>query len=359
MLSKCVATPGMDLPLTKIDLEKFQDMLVNFGGLTKSTTNGRTSYSYKNQYSRAGFETSHGVGNRPMVPLSPLRLDEILQSDLWNDFIFRDTEIHWQASLLEPVGGMDNFVRAFARQPLTRQTGSLGSLVRFGAKVLAIGVADDRITTSYDDNGSRRLLTTDYCICTIPIPVFRELKTNMEDSYMAAARKLPIEASGKVGWQAERFWETRDQIYGGISWTTDTIRQVWYPSSGFLSPKGTITGAYMYGKIAEDFNERPVAERLRVAREQGERLHEGYSKYVEKGIAIGWDKMEHFRFAWADETNPAFGENADILATPQSGFHMAGDQVTFWSGWQEGAIISAWEAVKSIDRMTNPEANRG
>jgi monoamine oxidase len=25
----------------------------------------------------------------------------------------------------------------------------------------------------------------------------------------------------------------------------------------------------------------------------------------------------------------------------------------FWSGWQEGAIISAWEAVKSIDRQNN------
>ena len=359
MLSKCVATPGMDLPLTKTDLEKFQDLLVNFGGLTKSTKNGSTSYSYKNQYSRAGFEKSHGVGNRPMVPLSPLRLDEILQSNLWNDYIFRDAEIHWQASLLEPVGGMDNFVKAFARQSLTRQTGVIEGLVRFGSRVTAIAVGDDQVRVIYQDSGVTRFLVADYCISTIPMPVFRNLKTNLEDSYMEAARNLPIEASGKVGWQAERFWETRDQVYGGISWTTDTIRQVWYPSSGFLSPKGTITGAYMYGKSAEEFNARPVEERLHIAREQGERLHEGYSKFVEHGIAIGWDKMEHFGFAWADETQPEFGENAEVLAAPQGRFHMAGDQVTFWSGWQEGAIISAWEAMKSIDRQVNPTANRG
>ena len=128
---------------------------------------------------------------------------------------------------------------------------------------------------------------------------------------MNAARNLPVEASGKVGWQAERFWETRDQIYGGISWTTDTIRQVWYPSSGFLSRKGMLTGAYMYGKIAEAFNARPVEERLHIAREQGERLHEGFGKFVEHGIAIGWDRMEHFGFAWSDETDPAFGDNAE------------------------------------------------
>ena len=31
------------------------------------------SYSYKNQSGRAGFERSHGVGNKPLVPLNPSR----------------------------------------------------------------------------------------------------------------------------------------------------------------------------------------------------------------------------------------------------------------------------------------------
>ena len=306
LLAKCVSTNGIDLPLTKTDIEKFQDLLMNFGGLTKTNTGGTAAYSYKNASGRGGFERSHGVGNRPLVPLNPVALDEILQSQLWNDFIFRDSEIMWQASLMEPVGGMDNFVKGFARQSLTRQTGNIGGLVRFAARVTAIEVGNDKVTVAYEDAGTPRALEADYCISTIPMPVFKNLKTNLPAAYMNAARKLPIEAAGKVGWQAERFWETRDQVYGGISWTTDTIRQVWYPSSGFLSPKGTITGAYMYGKIAEGFNARPIEERLHIAREQGERLHEGFSKFVERGIAIGWDKMEHFGFAWSDETDPAF-----------------------------------------------------
>ena len=359
LLSKCVSTNGIDLPLSKTDIEKFQDLLMYFGGLTKSVQSGTTSYSYKNQTGRAGFERSHGVGNKPLVPLNPLALDEILRSDLWNDFIFRDSEIMWQASLMEPVGGMDNFVKAFAAQSLTRQTGVIGGLVRFGCRVTGIAVGDDKVQVIFQDSGVTRLLAADYCISTIPMPVFKNIKTNLGADYMNAARNLPIEASGKVGWQAERFWETRDQIYGGISWTTDTIRQMWYPSSGFLSRKGTITGAYMYGKVAEEFNARPVEERLHIAREQGEQLHEGFGQFVEHGIAIGWDRMEHFGFAWADETQPEFGANAEILAKPDGRFHQAGDQITFWSGWQEGAIISAWEAVKSIDRLTNPTANRG
>jgi monoamine oxidase len=253
---------------------------------------------------------------------------------------------------------MDHFYKAFARQPLARQSGSIEGLVRFGAKVTAIEIGGDKVTIAYEDGGSARVLSTDFCVCTIPVPIFRTLRTNLPASFMDAARKLPTQAAGKVGWQAERFWETKDNIYGGISWTTDVITQIWYPSSGYLSPKGVITGAYMYGPPADDFNARPLAERLRIAREQGERLHPGFSKYVEQGIGIGWNNMEFARFAWANEGDPAFGENAEILSKPRGRFQIAGDQVTFWSGWQEGALISAWEAVKAIDRQVNPTANR-
>jgi monoamine oxidase len=115
----------------------------------------------------------------------------------------------------------------------------------------------------------------------------------------------------------------------------------------------------MYGASADAFNARPLAERLRIATEQGERLHPDYAKYVEHGIAIGWNNMEFARFGWADESDPTFGANAQVLMQPQGRFHMAGDQITYWSGWQEGALLSAWDAVKWIDRQTNPTANRG
>jgi monoamine oxidase len=30
---------------------------------------------------------------------------------------------------------------------------------------------------------------------------------------------------------------------------------------------------------------------------------------------------------------------------------MAGDQLTYWSGWQEGAVLSSLAAVKAISEM--------
>ena len=355
LLDKCVAKPDLELPVQGADLEKLHDMLVTFGDLTKIEQPGKApTWSYQNQSGRAGYETPPGLAREPGRPLSPLALDEILRSNVWNDWIFRDAEYYWQTSLMEPVGGMYNFFKGFLRQPLARGSGSLKGLIRYGAKVNAIDVGGDKVTIGYDDGGSARSLTADYCISTIPMPIFKTLRTNLSSAFLKAAEDLPVQAAGKVGFQAERFWETRDQIFGGISWTTDVIAQIWYPSHHYLSRTGTLTGAYMYGAKADVFNALPVAERLRQAKEQGEKLHRDYGKLVKHGIAIGWNNMEFERFGWADEGDPAFGPNAQILAAPQGRLHLAGDQVTYWSGWQEGAILSAHEAVRWIDRQTRP-----
>jgi len=351
LLDKCSNKGALDDAVTGTDLQSLKLMLQRFGDLSPDRT-------YRNKSGRAGYEIEPGLANEPGKPLSPLALDEILRSNLWNDYIFRDANYSWQTSLLEPVGGMDNFVKGFARQPLTRQAGTIEGLIRYGAKVVAIEVAADNVSIVFEDRGAERVLAADYCVSTIPMPIFKNLRTNLPSQYMSAARALPIEAAGKVGWQADRFWETRDQIYGGISWTTDVITQIWYPSSGYLSRKGVLTGAYMYGAAAEEFNAKPVAARLEIARQQGEKLHNDYSKLVEHGIAIGWNNMEFEGFGWADESSGGFEAPAKVLMEPLGRFHMAGDQITYWSGWQEGALLSALAAVKSIDRQTHPAATR-
>jgi monoamine oxidase len=356
LLDKCTRRGDLDLPVSGTDLEKLQEMLVQFGDLTKVETPGKApSWSYQNQSGRAGFERPAGVAT-PIKPIGPMKLEEILRSRLWDDWIMRDADIYWQTSLLEPVGGMDNFFKGFLRQPLTRQLGSIEGLIRYGAKVTAIENGADKVTIAYDDNGSARALVADACICTIPLPVFARLKTNLPPAFMAAAANAVTKAAGKVGWQAERFWERDANIYGGISWTTDTIDQIWYPSSGYLSAKGMLTGGYMRGKQAIEFNAKPVAERLALARAQGEKLHPGYAKYVERGVAIGWENMEFQRCGWIDEEDPTFGAISAVLAQPQGRFHMAGDQITFLSGWQEGALVAAHHAVTAIDRQVRPGA---
>ncbi len=326
-------------------------MLVQFGDLTKVETPDKApTWSYQNQSGRAGFERPAGVAT-PIKPIGPMKLEEILRSNVWDDWILRDADVYWQTSLMEPVGGMDNIVKGFLRQPLARRPGTIEGLIRYSAKVDTIDIGSDKVTITFDDGGSPRMLAADYCVSTIPLPVFAKLNTNLPAPYVAAAANAVTKPAGKVGWQAERFWETEANIFGGISWTTDTIDQIWYPSSGFLSAKGTLTGAYMRGQQAVEFNAKTIDERLRIAREQGERLHPGYSRYVERGLAIGWDNMEFQRCGWIDEEHETFGDISKALAEPQGRFLMAGDQITFLSGWQEGAVVAAQYAATAIDRQ--------
>jgi len=360
LLDKCIAKGAIDLPVTGTDLEKLRDMLAGFGDLTRGGAAGARTYSYRNQSGRAGFDPPPGTAAERGKPLTPLALEEILRSEAWDDWLMRDADYFWQTSLLEPAGGMDNFVRGFARQPLTRRTGTVGGLVRFGAAAQGVEVRGDRVVVSVAEAGGRRALSADYCVSTVPMPIFRHFKTNLPPAFMAAAAALPTYAAGKVGWQAPRFWEANDNIYGGISWTSDTIDQVWYPSDGYLSAKGVLTGAYMRGARAERFNALAVDERLRIAREEGEKLHPGhFARSVEHGLAIGWNSMEFARMAWADETDPGFEAPAKVLSQPQGRLVLAGDQITFLSGWQEGALLSAQAAVAAIDRHGQAGAGRG
>ena len=240
-----------------------------FGDLTRIEQDGVVSYRYGNARGRAGYDVLPGLADQPGRPLGPLALDELLRSQASN-YVFRDSEFFWQASMLEPVGGMDHFFKGFLRQR-ARRGGTIAKLIRYGAKATAIETADDGVAIAYEQGGRTRRLRADFAISSIPMPIFKTLKTNLPVAFMDAAARLPTIVAGKVGWQAERFWETQDQIYGGISWTTDDITQIWYPSDGFLSPKGVLTGAYYYGDAPSDSTRTrlPSACRWRRSRASG------------------------------------------------------------------------------------------
>ena len=162
---------------------------------------------------------------------------------------------------------MDQIVEGFRRQALARRPGTIDGLVQYGARVSELAVMGGAAQIAYEDASGARRLSADFCVSTIPMPVLSTLKSDLPPAYLKAAAALKFMPACKVGWQAKRrFWETDDQIYGGISWTTDRIDQIWYPSDGFLGAKGTLTGAYNRGPRAIEFGNLPLDERLRVAR---------------------------------------------------------------------------------------------
>jgi len=350
MLDRCMKMSSTDRD------PRLTAMLAEFGGLSKPA-NPDDPWPYTNASGRAGYVTPPGVLVPPPQPLDPIPLQDMLKSEVWKESVFRETRYYWQSSLMQPVGGMDMFWKGFLRQKLAHQPGrTVANLIRYNAPAWQIQLGADKVTVWVGAPGTNARFTADFCISTIPMPVFAKLRTNLDDTVMKAAASIKATPSGKVGWQAERFWEAPGtDIFGGISWVDGLADQVWYPSDGFLSHLGVLTGAYMSGKKAEAFNAKPIDERMRLSRAAIDGLQPGSGAKLKHGVAIAWEKMEHIQMGFLDEDDEDFKRLATILAAPQGGrLFQAGDQLTWLSGWQEGAILTAKQAVGDIVRRTGP-----
>src|SRR5438067_8021304 len=152
--------------------------------------------------------------------------------------------------MFQPVGGMDMIARAFARE--------VGHLIRFNAKVTAIQRDGSRVTAMFEETnrpGRTETALADWCICTIPLTVLKQIPIDAGAPLRAAIGAVPYATNVKVGMQfRRRFWEEDEDIYGGITFTDLPIRQIAYPSSGFqTSGKGVMLGAYAGGAYGTEF----------------------------------------------------------------------------------------------------------
>ena len=281
-------------------------------------------------------------------PETKLNLKELLSSEFWRYRFYQSYEYEWQPTLFQPVGGMDKIVDGFVDK--------VGSLIQYNTKVLDIETRDNGVTVVVEYKGKQSSINADYCISNIPLPLLKGIHNNFAEDFDAAVRRCKYEATCKLGWQAnERFWESNKwQIYGGISYTSDPITQMWYPSYDYFTKNGTLTGVYNYDKDAEAFGNLSLADRIRVARAGAIKLHPEFADErivpSDKAISIAWQYIPSEGGGWAnwDPNSTADAKAYERLLTPDRRFYVIGDQVSPLPGWQEGAMMSAQHVVEQI-----------
>jgi monoamine oxidase len=338
MLSKNVNQSSIDRPLSGEDQERMLDFLRRYGDLAPD--------NFYRGSARAGY-ASGGImafGEKKRV----LDFSTLLASDFWRlGLNFAEGET-MQAPLMQMVGGNDGLVRALSAR--------LGERITLGAQVTDIHTGDREVRVRYRSGGEVHEARADYCLNCIPGPILHGIRNNFPEDFRGALRALPRGHLIKVAFQArERFWED-ESIYGGISWTTQPIQQIIYPSAGLQSAKGVLIGAYIFNpENALRFTQMPVADRLRVAAEQGERLHPGYSDYLEAGVSVAWRNMNHHLGCAAHVAEPGSETVLRRLREPVGRHQLIGDQTTFHSGWQEGAIGSALAALETLSARVHAD----
>jgi monoamine oxidase len=352
LLAKAIDRKALDGVVPKDELDAVRRFLAPYANVGRDGVYHPTG--------RSGYSVDGGGYDHPPVPLPALGAKDLAPSDaVVLPYLF---EHIWdmQSTMLQPVGGMDRIAHAIYDK--------VKPAVRLRIPVSAIRRAGDRVRIEHGPGS--QATEADYCLCTIPLPVLARIPSDFSPAKKAAIAAAPAYIhSVKLAFEAPRFWETDDNIFGGLAWTDRANEIVLFPSGGIGTEKGVIVGAYCAGWTRQEnpdaFAALSHAERFRISRESIEALHPGRSRLLGKGVTVAWGITPYSEGVgpmWGDAD---FGGNLDRgsvyreLIRPEGPILFAGEHLSYQQTWQEGAATSAHEALKLLQSMAKERALAG
>ena len=403
--------------------KQLESLMISFGELDEDGRYAPTpgDDGFENAIARAGFDNLPGVDAGEIA--KAIGFDTLLESEFWKQTrFFQPKDFLWQPTLFQPVGGMDQVQKAFARQVAT-----LGGTIHLNSPVQSIDWDDSKrefvVQVSQVGTKTTREYRADYVFCNLAMPFLKKFlsaklkdgkaKTGFSPDFKAGLKavfeaqfgKSPktqppgdkrfLATTTKVGWQADRtLWQGAElthqnhdefktksfqtinvpkkeigvvPIFGGISWTSHEIAQIWYPSTGYHDEKGVLTGAYNFGSVALKWGSWPIGKRLKNAREGARLFGTRFGNGLHDGVAIAWQNMPYIKGGWAvwqtlgcaevatrhfNKLAQGTGVYSSKGALSKPRFFVVGDQLSSLPGWQEGAIAAAMNA---LSRLSRPE----
>jgi monoamine oxidase len=303
---------------------------------------------------RRGYNEPPGAGTEAGSIGRPYALSDLLAGQFGYYFPF---EQRWDQAMMmfQPVGGMDRLPHALASRIRGR--------MRYGIEVGRIDLQEDGVRVMIrEPSGSDSEVTADYAVCTIPPGILGRIESNLPDETKADLASLVSLPTGKVGLQfRRRFWEEDEQLFGGITHTNTDVGTIWYPSSGYLTRRGILIGAYNFAEAATSFDGLSPADRIRRALDVGRHVHgEVYRREFETGFSAQWSRIRYSEggwVAWGDRTG-AEGATYRRLLEPQGRLYFAGDHLSHVTSWQHGAFESARHVVTELHHRVLGEVRR-
>ena len=340
LLAKAIRRGALDQEVTLADRERMLAFLQTYGDLS-------SEFLYRGS-SRAGVAQLAGAAEQEQIGRDPLPLNALLDASFWQGILFEEG-LERQATLLQPVGGMDRIAYAFAQK--------LGPIVKYGCPVQEIRKTGSGVRVLYAERSANRSLDAAYCISTLPLSVLKTIKHDLSPRVAAAMNQVEYASGYKIAWESRRFWEQDDNIYGGISWlstgpislasTGGLLANVWYPSNGFLSDKGVLIAGY--GTETGEFGALPsIAAKIAASRAAVEKLHPGRGRELTKPLYVAWAKIPFSAGSWVRSAPDYYDGPYKEFLVPDDRVYFAGDYCSHLPSWQEGAALSAQRTVQSI-----------
>ncbi len=354
LLMKCMSSGSLDAEFSKDDRERMLAFLRMYGSLDEA---GRYTGS-----DRAGYSKPAGAGDDAGVLSRPIDMHTLLAEDFWQGILFEEA-FDMQATMMQPVGGMDRIPYAFAK--------SLGGMVQYNSPVTEIRKTANGVHIAYTQGSSPKQVEAAYCICALPLTILRNIPNDLSATYKKVIDECTYSHAYKIAWQSRRFWEEDYNIYGGLEFVSEGCSPIWFPSAGLFTPTGVLVSGYTDERDSP-FGKLGLQAKFDESRRSIERLHPGHGRELEKPIYVGWGSVRHNQGSWIasygpgqerapgalttrtgmpahpaaaqTQTNPGY----ETLIAPDGPIYFAGDHVSHIVGWQEGAALSSQRAVRMI-----------
>ncbi|MBC8027981.1 MAG: FAD-dependent oxidoreductase [Steroidobacteraceae bacterium] len=237
------------------------------------------------------------------------------------------------------VGGNDKLPYAFAA--------TLKDRIHYGAPVVRLEQDEKRVRAIVKRGASHETFEADRLLCTIPFPALRGIET--QPAFSAAKRRAIDELSYDTIVRATlqsrtRYWE-RDGFNGfGHS---DTPQQIWNFTHDQPGPRGLLV-SFICGGTGERVGDMEPEARERFLVDEMERAHPGLKQNYEGSFVHVWHKDPWQKGAIA---LPAPGQMTGICVgaeKPEGRIHFAGEHLSNFSGWIQGALESGLRAVREL-----------
>ena len=330
--------------MSKEDRERMLDFLRTYGPLDDA---GKYAGS-----DRAGYSQTAGAGDQTGVLSQPIDMHTLLDENFWQGMLF-DEQFDMQATMFQPVGGMDRIPYAFAK--------ALGDVVKYNAPVT--GDSQDRQGRqgrlhqpwiSEIDRG--RLLHLRHAAHHFEEDAQRLQRALQEGDRRVHLRQRLQDRLGEppilgAGLQHLRRPGIRQR---GLQPHLVSFRRHVYPARR--------AGERIHRRSDAPHQRSPLAQKFEESRKSIERLHPGHGKELEKPMYVTWGQIPDNEGSWirtygpgqerwssfsqtAPHTNPGY----ETLIEPDGPIIFAGDHVSHIVAWQEGAALSALRAVGQIN----------
>jgi len=353
LLAKCASQGALDRELSVEDRERMLGFLRVYGDLTGQ-------FEYKGS-ERAGLTHPPGAGSDNSELRVPLDMRALLDANFWSAMLFEEG-LDYQATMFQPVGGIDRIPYAFARQ--------LGKAVEYRSAVKQIRKTASGVRVIFTQGGAQKSIEADYCICALPVSILKSIPSDLSPRIKRAIDATEYADNYKIGWESKRFWETDFNIYGGISWlTSGPVGIVWYPSGSLFSETGVVISGYG-PEGSTEFGRLPDIEpKLAASRAAIEKLHPGYGSQLGHPIYVPWGRIPYNQGSWVRGfSSPGTDGGSSYYQGPYKEFsepddrvYFVGDHCSHLNAWMEGAVLAAHRALRLIServRLERPPRQR-